>query len=35
MNDAFENFAGGILHRMVDKSPHLRLIVEEPDMQPT
>jgi hypothetical protein len=33
MNDAFENFAGGILHRMVDKSPHLRLIVDEPDMQ--
>jgi hypothetical protein len=33
MNDAFEEFAGGILHRMVDKSPHLRLIVDEPDMQ--
>jgi hypothetical protein len=33
MNDAFENFAGGILHRMVDKGPRLRLIVDEPDMQ--
>jgi hypothetical protein len=33
MNDAFEQFVGGILHRTVAKSPHLRLIVDEPDMQ--
>jgi hypothetical protein len=33
MNDAFENFVGGILHRTVAKSPHLRLVVDEPDMQ--
>lgn len=33
MNDAFENFAGRILHRMVNKSPRLRVIVDEPDMQ--
>jgi hypothetical protein len=33
MNDAFDDFVGGILHRTVDKSPHLRLIVDEPEMQ--
>jgi hypothetical protein len=33
MNDAFEQFVGGILHRTVEKTPHLRLIVDEPEMQ--
>ncbi len=32
MSDAFEQFVGGILHRIVDKSPHLRVIVDEPEM---
>ncbi len=33
MCDAFEAFAGGILHRIRDKSPHLRAIVGEDEMQ--
>jgi hypothetical protein len=33
MGDAFEQFVGGILHRIVDKSPHLRVIVTEDEMQ--
>jgi hypothetical protein len=33
MSDAFEQFVGAILHRIFDKSPHLRAIVDEPDMQ--
>ncbi len=33
MCDAFEVFAGGILHRIFDKSPHLRAIVGEDEMQ--
>lgn len=33
MNDAFEQFVGGILHRIVDKCPHLLAIADEPDMQ--
>ena len=33
MNDAFEELVAGILHRIVAKSPHLRLIVGEPEMQ--
>jgi hypothetical protein len=33
MNDAFEQFVGGILHRIVDKCPHLLAIAAEPDMQ--
>jgi len=33
MCDAFEVFAGGILHRIVDKSPHLRAIADEDEMQ--
>lgn len=32
MSDAFEQFVGGILHRIIDKSPHLRIIVDEPEM---
>jgi hypothetical protein len=32
MSDAFEQFVGGILHRIVDKSHHLRVIVDEPEM---
>jgi hypothetical protein len=32
MSDAFEQFVGGILHRIVNKSPHLRVIVDEPEM---
>lgn len=32
MSDAFEQFVGGILHRIVDKSPHLRIIVDESEM---
>jgi len=32
MSDAFEQFVGGILHRIIDKSPHLRVIVDEPEM---
>jgi hypothetical protein len=32
MSDAFEQFVGGILHRIVDKSPHLRVIVDEHEM---
>jgi hypothetical protein len=31
MNDAFENLVGGILHRVVEKSQHLRRIVGEPE----
>jgi hypothetical protein len=30
--DAFEELVAGILHRIVAKSPHLRLIVGEPEM---
>lgn len=33
MSDAFEVFAGAILHRIVDKCPHLRTIADEPEMQ--
>ena len=33
MSDAFEQFVGGILHRIFDKSPHLRAIVDEDEMQ--
>ncbi len=33
MSDAFEQFVGGILHRIFDKSPHLRAIVDEDGMQ--
>ncbi|WP_230589235.1 hypothetical protein [Mycobacterium kansasii] len=33
MCDAFEFIAGGILHRIFDKSPHLRAIVGEDEMQ--
>lgn len=33
MSDAFEQFVGGILHRIFDKSPHLRVIVGEDEMQ--
>jgi len=33
MSDAFEQFVGGILHRIVDKSPHLRAIADEDEMQ--
>jgi hypothetical protein len=33
MSDAFEQFVGAILHRIFDKSPHLRQIVDEPEMQ--
>ena len=33
MSDAFEQFVGGILDRIVDKSPHLRAIVGEDEMQ--
>jgi hypothetical protein len=33
MNDAFEQFVGGILYRIVDKCPHLLAIIDEPDMQ--
>ena len=33
MNDAFEQFVGGILHRIHDKCPHLRVIVDESEMQ--
>lgn len=33
MCDAFEVFAGRILHRIVDKCPHLRTIADEPEMQ--
>ncbi|ASL12218.1 hypothetical protein U8D42_28815 (plasmid) [Mycobacterium europaeum] len=33
MNDAFEQFVAGILHRIVDKCPHLLAIADEPDMQ--
>ncbi|PJE18051.1 MAG: hypothetical protein CK429_05365 [Mycobacterium sp.] len=33
MNDAFEQFVGGILHRIFDKCPHLLAIADEPDMQ--
>jgi hypothetical protein len=33
MGDAFEQFVGGILHRIFDKSPHLRSIVGEDEMQ--
>ena len=33
MSDAFEQFVGGILHRTVDKSPQLRTIVDEDEMQ--
>jgi hypothetical protein len=33
MCDALEVFAGGILHRIVDKCPHLRTIADEPEMQ--
>jgi hypothetical protein len=32
MSDAFEQFIGGILHRIFEKSPHLRTIVDEPEM---
>lgn len=33
MNDAFEQFVSGILHRIHDKCPHLRAIVDEDEMQ--
>ncbi|QNI09786.1 hypothetical protein GAN17_25690 (plasmid) [Mycobacterium kubicae] len=33
MCDAFEVFAGGVLHRIVNKCPHLTTIVDEVDMQ--
>jgi hypothetical protein len=33
MCDAFEVFAGGILHRIFDKCPHLTTIVDEDEMQ--
>ncbi|WP_205878915.1 hypothetical protein [Mycobacterium camsae] len=33
MNDAFEQFVGVILHRIVDKCPHLLAIADEPDLQ--
>ena len=33
MCDAFEVFAGGILHRIFDKCPHLRAIADENEMQ--
>jgi hypothetical protein len=33
MNDAFEDFVGEILRRLVAKSPHLRAIVGESEMQ--
>jgi hypothetical protein len=33
MCDAFEVFAGGILHRIFDKCPHLRAIADEDEMQ--
>jgi hypothetical protein len=33
MSDAFEQFVGGILGRIVAKSPHLRTIVGEDEMQ--
>jgi hypothetical protein len=33
MDDAFEQFVGGILHRIFDKCPHLLAIADEPDMQ--
>lgn len=33
MNDAFEKFVGVILHRIVDKCPHLLAIADEPDLQ--
>ncbi|WP_333890870.1 hypothetical protein [Mycolicibacterium gadium] len=33
MSDAFEQFVDRILHRIVDKSPHLRAIVDEDEMQ--
>lgn len=33
MSDAFEQFIDGILHRIFDKSPHLRAIVGEDEMQ--
>jgi hypothetical protein len=33
MSDAFEQFVGGILGRIVAKSPHLRAIVGEDEMQ--
>jgi hypothetical protein len=33
MSDAFEQFVGAILHRIFDKSPHLRAIVDEDEMQ--
>ncbi len=33
MNDAFEQFVSGILHRIHDKCPHLRAIVDEDEMK--
>lgn len=33
MNDAFEKLVGTILHRIHDKCPHLRVIVDEDEMQ--
>ncbi len=33
MCDAFEQFVGGILHRIFAKCPHLRAIADEPEMQ--
>lgn len=33
MSDAFEQFIGEILHRIFDKSPHLRAIADEDQMQ--
>jgi hypothetical protein len=33
MSDAFELFVGGILHRIFDRSPHLRAVVDEDEMQ--
>jgi hypothetical protein len=33
MCEAFEVFAGGILHRIFDKCPHLRAIADEDEMQ--
>jgi hypothetical protein len=33
MNDAFEQFVGGSLHRIFYKCPHLLAIADEPDMQ--
>jgi hypothetical protein len=33
MNDAFEQFVSGILHRIHNKCPHLSAIADEPEMQ--